>query len=690
MEANTNLPGIGDRLANRYRIMFGRGSGPSGAVFKALDLENDLSVALKVFNPAFFDGPFAGLNITRLSRAPEIEDPNLVKVYDFVASEGRHFVTCQLVEGLSLRAVLDLHDEGGEHFPVTKLKGFGERMLNGVRAFHRKGIVHGNIKPENLFVMPDRLALSDPWYLVERRLREGEQIPVSDYYRAPEQLSDPAVEMFESDLYAIGLILGELIAISPVKPGLALSTQVPRLTKRFDDLFMTATAMNPEARYSSIDDFATCMREAFSAVQKEGLWIRRMHETGSFRAIRLPAGAERAAKVEPIDEISVKTIAPEDTPVPETSDATSNLDEQDLMDFPESDVGSGEETDLDKTDPLFEPQKAIETAKPEPPVAMTNNQNNESFKRTKGSKGGDIALNQTRPSKKQSQSYQPPPPDDYEKSKPGMSRGLIAVVVVILALLGVTAYLLADGFDNKPPEPQMAPIIKKIPVEKRTTPESGKEKAGAVPGAKTAEQKQAEKADTPDDKPEQKPEQAATKEKAAPKPEPKPKRKPEPKPEPATVPLFSLLKCGPDMALIVTNSKATNKSGKKPRDVAFCIDKHELSKGSKPLDGLSLSAAKRACRRAGKRVCSAKQWVTACGRGTPAASKCNTSGSRKKTGGMSGCVTKDGVYDMIGNMLELTSDRKLYGETACKSSGKHFRPQSMDGTRCCDAPGYRK
>lgn len=706
MEANTNLPGIGDRLANRYRIMFGRGAGPSGAVFKALDLENDLSVALKVINATFFDGPFASMNIARLSRAPEVEDPNVVKVYDFVASEGRHFVTSQLVEGLSLRAVLDLHDEGGEHFPVPKLKSFGERMLNGVRAFHRKGLVHGNIKPENFFVLPDRLALSDPWHLVDRRLREGEHIPVSDYYRAPEQLTDPTIEIPQSDLYAVGLILGELIAISPVKPGLALSTQVPRLTKRFDEMFTTATALDPKDRFDSVDAFATCMREAFSNVQKEGLWVRRMHETGSFRAIRLPGAA--GPEVTPIPEMPVESILPE-------TEATK-VGPGDLMDIPDEppvtvepddDFGFDELIDDEvQSEPTPGPAPMPLPEPPEPvlpeadeegvvtfesmgnrsglPITTDNRKSRDSQKGRKGRRAAAAApapapaAQPVRPAPRAvtqpqhrvetppampAQSFRAAPIVKTHQKKP--SGILLLLGVVIVVLIAVIGFMIVRSNDSKQPE-----------VAGQQTVAAAAPAQGQAPAAAPAQAQAPAPAPAPAPEPAQAPVQAqAPAPAAAPAqaPAPTPAPEPEPKPEPAKAPtLASMLTCAQGSVLVVTDSKSLSGSGKKPGDVAYCIDKQEYAEGGKTRGGMTLSSAKAACRKVGKSVCSARQWQTACEN-----------------------QASNGVVSITGGYAEWTSDGRIRGgdsstENAnCSSSDKRFSPKSTDGTRCCDDPEYK-
>jgi serine/threonine protein kinase len=160
MDAPVGLPAIGDKLGGRFRVVFGRGSGPSGVVFKALDLALDLPVAVKVFKPELFSGPFREQNQFRLYRARAYQDPNIVKIYEVQEDRGLRFITCQLMEGMSLRAVLDLHDESGEHFPVPKVRAFATRMVAAVESIHKAGAIHGNLKPENFFVLPDRLAPS--------------------------------------------------------------------------------------------------------------------------------------------------------------------------------------------------------------------------------------------------------------------------------------------------------------------------------------------------------------------------------------------------------------------------------------------------------------------------------------------------------------------------------------------------
>ncbi|HOU54237.1 MAG TPA: hypothetical protein PLQ97_09950 [Myxococcota bacterium] len=297
-----DLPAVGSKLVERYRLAFGRGEGPSGYVFKALDLALDLPVAVKVFRRDLFTSPFREQNLRRLYRARTFQDPAVCRILEVQEdAEGRHFLTSTLMEGMSLRQVIDIHAESGESFPLPKVRNYAQRLFDAVLAIHRAGAIHGNIKPENFFVQPDRIVTTDPYHLVLQPLAEGEQIPVSDYYRGPEQLSQPELEFRQSDVHSLALVLGEILAVSPVQPGVPLSAQVPRLTRRLDDLFVAATAADPAQRPSTVEEFASEFLRVLKVIESEGLWQRRSHETGSFRAIRLQVGEESGLTPLPVE-----------------------------------------------------------------------------------------------------------------------------------------------------------------------------------------------------------------------------------------------------------------------------------------------------------------------------------------------------------------------------------------------------
>jgi len=151
------------------------------------------------------------------------------------------------------------------------------------------------------------------------------------------------------------------------------------------------------------------------------------------------------------------------------------------------------------------------------------------------------------------------------------------------------------------------------------------------------------------------------------------------------------------MALIVLDETATVDSKAKPSSVGFCIDTHEFpGAGQKPRGGASRATATSLCKKAGKALCRGAQWLKACETGTPEASKCNVTGGVQPAGSYAECVTSNGVYDMIGNVGEWTSDNFIRGGDtnvggigSCSYKTKRFSPKSTDGFRCCANPTTR-
>jgi serine/threonine protein kinase len=277
-----NLLQAGGRLLNRYKVISEIGSGPTGTVFKAVDLALDLPVAIKVFRENLFSGNNREINLLRLYRARAYQHETLVRIQEFQEEGKRFFLTCNLMDGFTLRQLIDFHRETGEYFIFSKIKSFTLRMIEGLKFIHKLGI-HGNLKPENVFILTERLMLSDPFYLLgQEKLPDGE-IPVSDYYRPPEQFISPEAERRETDIFSFLLILGELISCNPVQPSIKLSEQVPLLTSHLDDVFLKATDADHQKRYSSIEEMAHEIEKSFLKIEAEGLWIKKFHVTGHYR-----------------------------------------------------------------------------------------------------------------------------------------------------------------------------------------------------------------------------------------------------------------------------------------------------------------------------------------------------------------------------------------------------------------------
>ena len=137
---------VGTRLES-YEILGLIGAGGMGEVYRARDPALKREVAIKVLPP------FVSHDPERLSRfeheaqaAAALNDPNILAVYQFGTFNGAPYLVCELLEGSTLRQLLQ---RGA--LPVRKAIDYGVQIAHGLAAAHDKGIVHRDLKPENLF-----------------------------------------------------------------------------------------------------------------------------------------------------------------------------------------------------------------------------------------------------------------------------------------------------------------------------------------------------------------------------------------------------------------------------------------------------------------------------------------------------------------------------------------------------------
>ena len=141
-------------FANRYEILAQVGEGGMGAVFRAHDRELDDEVALKCLR-ADIDRPDASSPLKEeIKLARMITHVNVVRVYDVGESAGRRFFTMEYVRGQTLRELLD---RGGA-MDLTPALQLAKQVCRGLAAVHKAGIVHGDLKPQNVMVLPNGVA----------------------------------------------------------------------------------------------------------------------------------------------------------------------------------------------------------------------------------------------------------------------------------------------------------------------------------------------------------------------------------------------------------------------------------------------------------------------------------------------------------------------------------------------------
>ena len=214
-----SLP-TGERLGP-YEIYGLIGKGGMGEVYRARDTRLDRTVAIKVL-PAEFS-----VQEERLRRFEQeaqvlgaLSHPNLLAIYDVGAQDGTHFLVSELLEGESLRERLE---EGP--LPLRKAMELGVQIAKGLAAAHEKGIVHRDIKPDNIFLTRDGRAKILDFGLAKQAAAQGsgENATITAVatqpgvvlgtagYMSPEQVRGKPADA-RSDIFSFGAILYEMVA----------------------------------------------------------------------------------------------------------------------------------------------------------------------------------------------------------------------------------------------------------------------------------------------------------------------------------------------------------------------------------------------------------------------------------------------------------------------------------------------
>src|SRR5690349_919728 len=201
-------------LAQRYRLERRLAQGGMAEVWLANDTLLSRHVAIKLLKPSLAADPVVAERFRREAIAvARLNHPNIVAVYDSIADGGRQAVVMQLVNGKSLRQLLD---EQKRLSPDLTMH-IGTCVAAALDAAHRAGMVHRDVKPGNILITPDgRVMLTD--FGIAKGLEPAGDDLTSDNimmgtakYLSPEQVRGKRLDG-RADLYSLGLVLYECLA----------------------------------------------------------------------------------------------------------------------------------------------------------------------------------------------------------------------------------------------------------------------------------------------------------------------------------------------------------------------------------------------------------------------------------------------------------------------------------------------
>jgi tetratricopeptide (TPR) repeat protein/tRNA A-37 threonylcarbamoyl transferase component Bud32 len=220
-------------FGSRYEILHLLGEGGMGRVYKARDRELDKVIALKVVRGERVDDPEAIQRFKQeLLLARKVTHKNVVRIYDLGEAEGTKFFTMELIEGESLKRLIRSRGRlaWAEALPLAR------QILSALEEAHREGVIHRDLKPQNIIVDPQGAAHVMDFGIARAQdstsLTATGAVMGTPDYMSPEQVRGEKADP-QSDLFSFGVILYEMLSGDvPYRAETAVSKVLMRLTRK--------------------------------------------------------------------------------------------------------------------------------------------------------------------------------------------------------------------------------------------------------------------------------------------------------------------------------------------------------------------------------------------------------------------------------------------------------------------------
>jgi serine/threonine protein kinase len=266
-----NIPTSGK--FGRFQIQAEMGRGAMGVVYQAMHPGLGVPVAIKVLSEEYSrDESFRTRFQREATMVAGLNHPGIVRIYDFDSDAGSLFIVMELVEGHSLRYWLS---ESGR-FKVDVSLDLIQQALSAVGAAHHHGVVHRDLKPDNILVTTQgKTKILD--FGISRVVTEAHRLTATGSmvgtpaYMSPEQVRGDEVD-HRADIYALGCILYELMHGDPPFIGSIPSIlhahvfEQPRpstaIPEKFMQIIYKAMAKDREQRFQSCEEFAGALLHA--------------------------------------------------------------------------------------------------------------------------------------------------------------------------------------------------------------------------------------------------------------------------------------------------------------------------------------------------------------------------------------------------------------------------------------------
>ncbi len=269
------------KMFGRFEIQGELGRGAMAVIYRGYDPKIERTLAIKTLRPEFSaHAEYRERFLTEAKAAGTLNHPHIVTIFDVGEVDGIPFIAMELLTGMTLGQFGESHPEG---IPPGTLVELAIQIADALDFAHQHGVVHQDIKPENIILQHDQLNIKMMDFGIARIIRDADApsskgarafLSGTPQYMSPEQITDQPIDG-RSDLYSLGVVLFELLAgHRPYQdddhwvvwqkvlkdPLPTLRPLNPRTPPDLIELVNTLLAKDPDGRYQSAAGVAADLR----------------------------------------------------------------------------------------------------------------------------------------------------------------------------------------------------------------------------------------------------------------------------------------------------------------------------------------------------------------------------------------------------------------------------------------------
>jgi len=271
---------IGHRLAN-FEIQRLVGRGGMAEVYHGIDVKLHRPVAVKVFDvESRHKSAQSSRFIQEARMMAKWRHENIIQIYYAGDETGLFYYVMEYVDGYNLASIISVYKERGELMPIDDVLRIGDSVASALDYAHKNGVIHRDVKPANVMIANDggRVVLGDFGLALDLTDKSQGEVFGSPHYIAPEQARRSSDAVPQSDLYALGAMLYEMITGAtpfndPNPASLALQhiTDAPPLPRsinpsisvQVEEVLLKALEKSPKDRYQTGKAMMSALRKAF-------------------------------------------------------------------------------------------------------------------------------------------------------------------------------------------------------------------------------------------------------------------------------------------------------------------------------------------------------------------------------------------------------------------------------------------